>query len=132
MKKRIMLGTSDTWSTSRLSHRLSKTASYIVDWRISTVLSHFSKEKSTMYHLAQQAKPHSHSIHWMREKCILFQFPMQANQPNFVIGFSKKKRTKELINLVVKQVHCFWFILIVENTLTICRVRDLKFTFSLF
>ena len=34
MKKKI-LGTSDTWSTSRLSHRPSDPAYYIVDCRIS-------------------------------------------------------------------------------------------------
>ena len=30
-EKKIMLGTSDTWSTSRLSHRPSEPAYYIVD-----------------------------------------------------------------------------------------------------
>ena len=34
-EKKIILGTSDAWSTSRLSHRPSKLAYYIVDWRIS-------------------------------------------------------------------------------------------------
>ena len=33
MKKKIILGTSDAWSKSRLSHRPSKPAYYIVDWR---------------------------------------------------------------------------------------------------
>ena len=37
MKKKI-LGTSDAWSTSRLSHRLSEPAYYIVDCRIFSVL----------------------------------------------------------------------------------------------
>ena len=34
MKKKIMLGTSDAWWMSRLSHQPSKPAYYIVDWRI--------------------------------------------------------------------------------------------------
>ena len=34
MKKKIILGTSDTWLTSCLSHRPSKPAYYIVDERI--------------------------------------------------------------------------------------------------
>ena len=34
MKKIIILGRSDTWSTSRLSHRPSNPAYYIEDWRI--------------------------------------------------------------------------------------------------
>ena len=33
--KKIILGTSDSWSTIRLSHRPSNPAQYIVDWRIS-------------------------------------------------------------------------------------------------
>ena len=33
-EKKIILGTSDAWSTSRLSHWPSKPAYYIVDWRI--------------------------------------------------------------------------------------------------
>ena len=33
-----ILGTSDAWSTSRLSHRPSKPAYYIVDCRISSLL----------------------------------------------------------------------------------------------
>ena len=34
-EKKIILGTSDAWSTSRLSHRPSELAYYIVDWQIS-------------------------------------------------------------------------------------------------
>ena len=35
--KKIILGTSDAWSTIRLSHRPSNPAYYIVNWRISTL-----------------------------------------------------------------------------------------------
>ena len=35
-EKKIILGTSDAWSTSCLSHRYSEPAYYIVDWWIST------------------------------------------------------------------------------------------------
>ena len=41
--RKIVLGTSDTWWTSRLSHRPSKTVYYIVDRRISE-LHHGSSE----------------------------------------------------------------------------------------
>ena len=34
--KKIILGTSDAWSTSHLSHQPSEPAYYIVDWRIYT------------------------------------------------------------------------------------------------
>ena len=38
MKKKIILGTSDTWSMTRLSHRPSEPAYYIEDFRISTYM----------------------------------------------------------------------------------------------
>ena len=43
-EKEIVLGTSDTWSTSRLSHRPSAPAYYNVDCRIST-LTHLAQKK---------------------------------------------------------------------------------------
>ena len=43
MKKKI-LGTSDTWSMSGLSHQLSEPAYYIVDCRISVPLSNYGMQ----------------------------------------------------------------------------------------
>ena len=46
MKRKIMLGTSDAWSTNRLSHWPSETAYYIVDWRISTPWGFVERDKT--------------------------------------------------------------------------------------
>ena len=45
--KKIILGTSDTWSTMRLSHRPSNPVYYIVNWRISNLLSGVCKMSLT-------------------------------------------------------------------------------------
>ena len=95
--KKIILGTSDAWSTIHLSHRPSNPAYYISDWRISLVC-HLPSLMSGPSSVPPYGAASTHSGHFVRNSPILIEIqPFFRNSAIFVfrISFSYGKNSMQ-------------------------------------
>ena len=131
--KKIILGTSDTWSTSRLSHRPTEPAYYIVDWRISNL-----SVKSYFGVFCSIRKPQS-LIHFQRNYYFLFahhmfhrifyryffneffsEFFLRIFIQNFLCNLKEFSDVFSLYNRLYRLVYCHFYTVLTE----LSKIKD--------